>query len=221
MMLLLLFRRIVCGWLVFSVILTVATWEILWKKMDGDRWYYYMYFFTNWTGLCTTLYFGLVSQVVSTEYLPISSKAAGLVWHVATTASLISTVVFWSVIFVRRRHWDRADGRNWLCRFTMAQFHGGTLGLLLVDMIWSCNTSLGVLGAYELKESLFTFVAFVAVYQCWVICIRAFAGFWVYSFMNPYSLFPCAMLYTVVSVCCLAVQKGVSYVEAGGTHLLP
>jgi len=179
------FRKLAAQWLVLICIIDVLKWESLWNAMDGEHWYHFFCFLTNWTAMITTAYFVLVAygskfsgHRTSTLY-----RRAAVLWQTATVFSLLATMVFWAAIFKPERYSQRADGRSTLCMFLSMNTHGGSLLLLGLDrgLALGAASSVPVLA----RDSSLGCLGFGCTYYTFHAVLHAVEGRWLYPFLAP------------------------------------
>lgn len=213
------FRQGCAAYTLMIVLLSVSYNESLWGALDSERWYHFFFFLTSWSYLATTAYFALVAGACEPVlemggFSPLlcgGLTLASRVWQVATTYSLLSTIVFWPAIFKKERYSHRDDGLAVDSMFLTINSHGISLLLLLADHAQAVSS--GAALPFSMRAGLIWSLAFGAVYQLFVIIVHQFEGRWLYEFLNPAKPRANIAVYTVVVVC-FGVVNCIVYLES-------
>ena len=78
---------------IFTNIVSIYTWELFWKKKDGDNWYYHFFYYSNWNLMIVTLYF----------LLNIFNKHILFLQKSSFISSIIILFTYWICIYTSSR----------------------------------------------------------------------------------------------------------------------
>ena len=170
------YRRFCFAFLVLLNLLSLSTWELLWLHVDGDRWYFHAFYFTNWTLALATLYFLTTLHTPSTS--PPPSTISLPLLSASLPLSFLCAVVYWSSIFDYARVCHPSHGLVLLPLLKEASVHGGSAALLLLDLVWS--------GGVRLRWGMAVWPVLVGVayHACATAWVVLGGGEWIYPFLD-------------------------------------
>lgn len=173
------------GYLAALWAVSLATWETFWLEKDGERWFHYFNFCSNWMIILTTFYF------LNKRYNTLAQNLSRYLWVICTVFSTIATIMYWSILHYSHRC-------NGWCLLVTINIHGAPLALLLISYVSDPMR-------YKVQKRDIIPVTIVGMlYHMYLVIYYHLNGKWIYKFMNIYE-FSWVATYVMVAMCFMMI----------------